>query len=62
MKHNTYSMHIIFADGSNPWVRFNMTREEYGFEINRWSRNYELKHVHETHGIHYFMATQKQGR
>jgi hypothetical protein len=53
-------MHITFADGSNPWVKFNMTRAEYGFEVNRWARNFELQHLREAFGIHYFLAKQKQ--
>ena len=54
-----YSMHIIFANGSKPWSRFNMTRAEYGFEVNRWMKKYDLRHLHESYGVHYFLAKQK---
>lgn len=60
MDNNLYSMHIAFADGSNPWVRFNMTRAEYGFEVNRWAKNFELQHLREAFGIHYFLAKDKR--
>ena len=60
MDDKIYSMHITFADGSNPWVRFNMTRADYGYEVNRWSKNFELQHLREAFGIHYFLAKGKR--
>lgn len=62
MSENLYSMHITFADSSNPWVKFNMTRAEYGFEVNHWMKEYDLQHLRESFGIHYFLAKRKQGR
>ncbi len=59
MSDKLYSMHITFADGSNPWVRFNMTRAEYGFEVNRWMKKYDLQHLRESYGVHYFLAKKK---
>ena len=60
MSENLYSMHITFADSSNPWVKFNMTRAEYGFEVNRWSKNFDLQHLREAFGIHYFLAKERR--
>ena len=60
MSENLYSMHITFADGSNPWVKFNMTRAEYGFEVNLWAKEYELQHLRESFGIHYFLAKNRK--
>ena len=37
-----FTLHLTFADGSNPWVRFNMTAKEFGEELVRWSKNYIL--------------------
>ena len=37
-----YTLHIEFDDGSNPWVRFNMTRIEYGYEMGRWKARYKM--------------------
>lgn len=37
------SIHLIFTNGSNPYVKFNMTEKEFKKEINAWSKNYILK-------------------
>ena len=62
MSENLYSMHITFADGSNPWVKFNMTKAEYGSEVNRWTKKYDLQHLSESCGVHYYLAKQKDSR
>lgn len=38
-----YSVHILFADGSNPYVRYHMNLEEFGDELKKWSRNHILE-------------------
>ena len=38
----------------------NMTRAEYGFEVNRWMKEYDLQHLRESFGIHYFLARKKK--
>lgn len=37
------SIHLIFANGSNPYVKFNMTEKEFEEEINAWCKNHILK-------------------
>ncbi len=45
-----YSVHITFSDGSNPYVRYGMSRPEYAAEMRRWKSAYliELDRVEET--------------
>lgn len=35
-----FSLHIMFENGSNPWVRFRMTAKELGEELVKWSENF----------------------
>jgi len=37
-----FSLHIEFEDGSNPWYRLNMTPEEFGEELIKWSKKFRL--------------------
>lgn len=39
---NLFTLHIKFLDGSNPWVRFCMSPEEFGNELIKWSKKYNL--------------------
>lgn len=34
------TIHILFDDGSNPYVRFNMTDNEFTEELEKWNKNY----------------------
>ena len=55
------SIHIIFESGSNPYVRYNMTPEEFAKEIPKWSKNYDLKYDHVFgESIIQFVAKEKQ--
>lgn len=36
------SIHIMFTDGSNPYVRYNMTDNEFTEELEKWQKNYDL--------------------
>lgn len=36
------SLHIIFADGSNPYIRYNMDPVEFAQEVLKWSKNFTL--------------------
>ena len=36
------SLHIIFADGSNPYIRYNMDPVEFAREVLKWSENFSL--------------------
>ena len=35
-----FSLHITFADGSNPYVRYDMSEEGFAHELTRWNENY----------------------
>ena len=37
------SIHILFENGSNPYVRFNMDSNEFTEELEKWQKNYTLK-------------------
>ena len=37
------SIHIEFEGGSNPYVRYNMSYNEFTEELEKWQVNYELK-------------------
>ena len=38
-------IHIEFADGSNPYIKFNMEPEEFAKEILRWSKHFRLTYI-----------------
>ena len=36
------SLHIIFSDGSNPYIRYNMDPVTFAQEVLKWSENFSL--------------------
>lgn len=38
------TLHIIFGDGSNPYVRFNMDEHTFRNELRKWKRHYNIVH------------------
>ena len=36
------SIHIIIADGSNPYLRYNMSPEEFAREVLKWAETFDL--------------------
>lgn len=38
-----YGVHIRFKDGSNPFTRFDMNREEYCKEMKKWKEKYVIE-------------------
>ena len=36
------SLHIIFTDGSNPYIRYNMDPVTFAQEVLKWSENFSL--------------------
>ena len=38
------SIHILFDNGSNPFVRYNLTPAEFAKEVLKWDRNYILQY------------------
>lgn len=59
IKDQTASLHIKFEDGSNPYVRFNMTPADFVSELNRWKERYSLKVNDVKTGIIYLIAKEK---
>lgn len=54
------SIHILFDDGSNPYIRYNMTPGEFAKELLEWSKLYDLKFIDTIMGtIFQFEAKQK---
>lgn len=43
MNTNSYSLHILFEDGSNPYVRYGMTVREFADELKKWDEHYILE-------------------
>ena len=55
------SIHITFADGSNPYIRYSMTVEEFALELLKWTENYNLEYISVTGDtIIQFMAKGKE--
>lgn len=52
------SIHITFTDGSNPYVRFNMSAAEFRKELRSWRRNFKLDGFING-GIYYVVAEPK---
>lgn len=36
------SIHILFANGSNPYVRYNMTTNEFTEELEKWQKTFNM--------------------
>ncbi len=37
-----FSIHIVFRNGSNSYIRYNMDTKTFAKELTKWSRNYDL--------------------
>lgn len=53
------SICIEFADGSNPYLRYNMTPSEFFKELKKWQKNYDLEELRCISNIIYYKATGK---
>ena len=54
------SIHIIFSDGSNPYLKYNMAPAEFAAEVLKWSKTFDLEYTGTTGGdILHFTATDK---
>lgn len=54
------SIHIIFANGSNPYIKYNMAPADFAAEILKWSKSFDLEYAGTTGGdILHFTATDK---
>ena len=56
----TYTIHIEFTDGSNPYTRFNMNLSEYLDEKAKWEKNYVLVPDMLAGSIVFFTAYEKE--
>ena len=54
-----YSIHLTFADGSNPYVRYRMTRSQYNRELRKWRKHYDITGTMTRIGIYFGTATIK---
>lgn len=53
------SIHIVFENGSNPYVRYNMTTDEFTEELEKWQANYEMLPVSVFGMIYSYLAKEK---
>ena len=53
------SIHIQFTNGSNPYVRYNMTLNEFTEELEKWQKNYTLNFKGNNGLIYLYTATEK---
>lgn len=54
------AIHILFTDGSNPFIRYDLTPEEFALELLKWTENYILDFNGISGGsILHFTATDK---
>lgn len=54
------SIHILFADGSNPYVRYNMSLNEFADELEKWQTSYNLQPVSVFGMIYNYKAYKKE--
>lgn len=55
------SIHIIFRNGGNPFIRYSLSPEEFARELLRWSDGYKLEFLKATdETIFHFEATEKE--
>lgn len=55
------SIHILFADGSNPYIRYNMPPDEFAMEILKWSKTFDLTFIKVSgESIFHFEAKEKK--
>ena len=54
------SIHIVFSDGSNPYVRYGMDPEQFALELLKWTKRFCLEFDGVIGGsILQFVATEK---
>jgi len=54
------SIHILFKDGSNPYLKYSMNPVEFATELLSWSKNYDLSFIKVTSdSIFHFEATER---
>jgi hypothetical protein len=56
----TKSLHITFENGSNPYVRFNMHRDELKRERKKWEKSYIVTNEYEKDNIIYLTVKEKE--
>lgn len=54
------SIHITFADGSNPYVVYNLPPEKFAREILKWAKRYDLIFEKALNSVLFFTATERQ--
>jgi len=60
MNNTTYSLHLSFKDGSNPYVRYGMNRQQYSRELLKWKRNYIVTIDKIENGLVFATAERKE--
>lgn len=56
------TLHIIFGNSSNPYVRFNMDERTFRNELRKWKRNYNIVSANWNDTILTISVTQKSER
>ena len=62
-----YSAHVRFLDGSSPWVKYKMTRNEYGKQMKQWWKTHYLRvekeeQTSDGNWLIFFLADKKENR
>lgn len=58
---SSYSYHIEFTDGSNPYCNYHkLTKSKFNSEIRKWEKNFDMKLILVSDlGCYYYKATPK---
>ena len=54
------TIHIEFVNGSNPYVRYNMTDDEFTEELEKWQKNYDMTLLSVFGMIYCYRAKEKK--
>ena len=55
-------LHINFKDGSNPWIRFNLTNKQFEQMKKGWEKNYKLTLIKDIATGEFYEAERKENR
>ena len=56
---STYSFHIQFTDGTNPYFSFPCDRKKHLAQLRKWRKNYDLSVISRSGNLVFLLASQK---
>ena len=54
------TLHLLFADGSNPFICYDLTPAAFAREVLRWAETFDLEFIKATDNIIHLRAAEKQ--